>query len=127
MSYAEDVASCDGLNPTYLSELSCRVPILTLKVMPFALEWGTDVYAKIIATNIYGDSLMSEAGNGARILTVPDSPVGFADVTSITNANQIGLSWTDAAENGGTPIIDYTLQYDQGSGVWITLASRITS
>jgi Nif-specific regulatory protein len=29
--------------------------------------------------------------------------------------------------NGGTLIIDYTLQYDQGSGVWITLASRITT
>jgi len=55
--------------------------------MPFALAWGSDVYAKIIATNIYGDSLMSEAGNGARILTVPDSPVSFADVPSITNAN----------------------------------------
>ena len=45
----------------------------------------------------------------------------------ITLESQIGLIWIDGPENGGTPVIDYTLQYDQGSGTWITLKSEITT
>jgi hypothetical protein len=124
-SYSEDVVSCDGSDSTIMADLECAVPIATLKAMPFSLEWGTDVYAKVIATNVYGDSTISLAGNGARILSVPDAPENLADVAATTNANQIGLSWTDATEDGGTPVIDYTLAYDQGSGTWITLTSGI--
>jgi titin len=34
--------------------------------------------------------------------------------------------WTEGAQNGGTPVLDYTLQYDQGTSTWITYQSGIT-
>lgn len=82
----------------------------------------------MIATNSYGDSSVSVAGNGAIILTVPDAPIDLVDVPAITNANQIGLSWAHGAEDGGTPVIDFSVLYDHGgeNGVFVTLASGIT-
>lgn len=40
--------------------------------------------------------------------------------------NQIGLTWT-ASSNGGSTIIDYTIYYDQSTGIWITLATGVTT
>jgi hypothetical protein len=37
--------------------------------------WGDSVHAKIVAVNIYGDSIDSEVGNGAIIITYPDAPL----------------------------------------------------
>ena len=37
----------------------------------------------------------------------PDAPVSLTNVPAQTTANQIGLSWSDGAYNGGSPIIDY--------------------
>ena len=53
---------------------SCTIQVSKLRAEPFSLEWGTSVYAKIIAINIYGDSVISEPGNGAIIITNPDTP-----------------------------------------------------
>ena len=53
---------------------SCTIQVAKLRAEPFSLEWGTSVYAKIIAINIYGDSVISEPGNGAIIITNPDTP-----------------------------------------------------
>jgi hypothetical protein len=41
---------------------------------PYNLPWGSSIYAKLYATNSYGDSETSEVGNGAVILTNPDAP-----------------------------------------------------
>lgn len=53
---------------------SCTIQVSKLRAEPFSLEWGTSVYAKIIAINIYGNSVISEQGNGAIIITNPDTP-----------------------------------------------------
>jgi hypothetical protein len=58
---------------------------------PFSLDWGASVYAKVIATNIKGDSLESDAGNGAIIITSPDSPANLAEDSSIRDYTSIGL------------------------------------
>ena len=36
------------------------------------------------------------------------------NVPSITNANQVGLSWVKPGFNGGSEIIDYTILFDNG-------------
>ena len=97
-----------------MTSLSCQIPISTLITNPFSLPWGSSIYANIIATNSYGDSIVSDAGNGAIILTIPDAPTSLADVPSTTNANQIGISWVIGASEGGTPVLDYTILYDHG-------------
>jgi hypothetical protein len=53
--------------------------VLTLRTAPFSLPWGSSIYAKIIATNVYGDSLISQAGNGGVIMTYPDAPISLAE------------------------------------------------
>jgi hypothetical protein len=95
-----------------VSTLACSVPIATLKEAPFSLLWGAHIYAKVTATNVIGSSAASPVGNGAIILTNPDSPLRLVNNPSTTNAYRILVSWEPGVENGGTPVIDYRLWYD---------------
>jgi len=101
------------------------VPIASLTANPFSLNYGDSIVAKIIAINFYGESVESDAGNGAIVLLVPDPPVGLADNTAVTTAYVIGFTWNDGISTGGSPIIDYRITYDQSIGVYITLDEGI--
>lgn len=57
---------------------------------------------------------------------MPNAPINFANVPSVTLASRIGLSWTPAASSGGKPIIDYRIYYDQSTDTWIELAESVT-
>jgi hypothetical protein len=57
----------------------CLIPVSVLRTTPFNLEWGSSVYAKVVASNIYGDSLASSVGNGAIITINPDPPTDFIE------------------------------------------------
>jgi hypothetical protein len=46
------------------------------------LPWGSNIYAKVLATNIYGDSELSDEGHEAIILTIPDAPINLAETVS---------------------------------------------
>jgi len=59
---------------------TCTVPVSVLRAAPFSLEWGSSVFAKVVAINAYGDSLASVAGNGAVITTNPDQPTNLQEV-----------------------------------------------
>jgi hypothetical protein len=67
--------NCDGSDSVVMSDTKCTVPISVLRAAPFELPWGSSVFAKVMATNIFGNSIPSEAGFGAVIITKPDSPV----------------------------------------------------
>jgi hypothetical protein len=88
---------------------TCTVPVTTLTSSPFSLAWGSSVYAKLIATNIYGDSLESVEGNGAMITTTPDVPTSVAEVYADRTKSTLGLSWTAPIFTGGDVIIDYRI------------------
>lgn len=90
------------------------------------MYWGDSVYAKVKAINIVGESAFSEVGNGAFMITKPDAPVNLADNLPFTHKTQIALTWEDGAENGGTPVIDYRIQYAAGNGPYIVLVSGLT-
>lgn len=79
---------------------------------PFNLVFGDSIFAKVTATNFYGESESSNQGNGATILLVPDAPLNLADNPAVTTAYVIGLVWDDGHSYGGTPIIDYRITYD---------------
>lgn len=78
--------------------------------------WGASIYAKVIAINIVGNSLISDEGNGAIILTNPDAPTDLANVPAITASEQIGLTWNKGAADGGSPVIDYKITYGEAIG-----------
>jgi hypothetical protein len=90
---------------------SCSVLTSDLLAAPFNLPWGSSVYARITAQNIIGNSLASDSGNGAVILTTPDSPLSLANDPTSTLANQISLTWNEGSDDGGSPVLDYTVSY----------------
>lgn len=117
---------CDGTLAVVRDALTCTIQVSTLRAAPFSLEWGTSVFAKIIAFNNYGDSLQSEAGNGAVIITYPDSPLQLEEVVELRTPSTITFKWLEGFANGGTPVIDYRVNYDEAQGVYVVLQEFYT-
>jgi hypothetical protein len=83
--------------------------VSTLRVAPFNLYWGDSVYAKVVAINVYGDSLESETANGAIIITYPDAPLFLEEDINYRDWTTLGLKWKEGLENGGNQITSYVL------------------
>jgi hypothetical protein len=120
--YTIDLTNCDGTDSTIVTNTQCSIPISELRASIYYIEWGSSINAKVIATNDYGDSVESAVGNGAVILTNPDAPLSLSEVYAERTATSLGLSWSEGAENGGSPVIDYTVNYEVGnSGTFLEL------
>ena len=78
-TYAEDLINCDGTEATIMTDTTCTIPISTLKAAPYSLPWGASIYVKVLATNEAGPSPYSTPGNGAIILTIPESPQNLVE------------------------------------------------
>lgn len=63
------------------------------------------------ARNFIGYSPLSEVGS-ILAAQVPDAPRDLQNIVDVTTAVQIGLIWTAADFNGGSPVVDYRLWYD---------------
>jgi hypothetical protein len=64
---------------------------------------------KVIATNTYGNSDESLAGNGAVITTTPDVPTSIVEVYASRTKSTLGLTWSAPVFMGGDIIIDYRI------------------
>lgn len=64
---------------TSSTSTTCSIPVTVLRSEPYSLEWGSSVFAKVYAINIYGNSLESEEANGAIITTTPDKPTDLLE------------------------------------------------
>lgn len=90
----------------------CLVPISTLQASVFNLPWGSSIYAKVIATNAYGNSTLSSetpADRMAIILTNPSPPKGLEEVLASKTTTSIGLKWINGDSNGGASVQNYTV------------------
>ncbi len=67
--------SCDGASNAIVVNTQCTIPVSALRTAPFTLPWGSLIYVKVTAINIYGLSQASPIGSGAVIITKPDAPV----------------------------------------------------
>lgn len=65
---------------TSSTDVTCTVHVDVFRQIPYSFDWGSSIYAKVIATNIYGDSIESDEGNGAIITTTPDAPINLVEV-----------------------------------------------
>jgi hypothetical protein len=83
-----------------------------LTAAPYSLPIGESIFAKVSASNFYGESALSLEGNGAVVLLVPDAPINLSNAISVTTGYVIGFNWDDGLSYGGTPIIDYRITYD---------------
>lgn len=111
ITFTADTASCDGSDSTIVSQTQCTVPLTTLTAAPYSLNFGDSIYAKVIATNVKGDSIESDEGNGAIIIQVPDAPINLAEDTSLRTVTTIGLTWNSGASDGGSTILDYRISF----------------
>jgi hypothetical protein len=109
--YRIDAVNCDGSLDNIRDARQCTIPVTTLMTAPYSFDWGASIYAKVIATNVYGDSVESPEGNGAIIMTQPDSPANLQEVVTSRSATSITFTWDDGASNGGDTIIDYRVSY----------------
>jgi hypothetical protein len=119
-TFTVDFTNCDM---SYSTATTCTVPVVTLRTTPYSLEWGSSVYAKVIATNSYGSSIESLSGNGAMITTTPDVPTSVVEVYSSRTKSTLGLTWTPPVFTGGDMIIDYRISIAEQGGSYSVLES----
>jgi hypothetical protein len=124
-TFSTEPVNCSGSDP---SQLSCQIPATILNAAPFSLAWGDSVYAIVTATNIYGNSLASNEGNGGIIVRIPDAPLSLLEDETQRTATTLGLVWTNGVENGGLAILDYRINIAlESDGIYSVLASNIQS
>ncbi len=61
------------------------------------------------------------------ITTNPDPPSSLANNAALTNASVIALTWVAPIVIGGTALIDYRVSWDQGTGIYVVIASNIVT
>jgi hypothetical protein len=91
VTFTEHVADCDGSDPTIVANTQCIVPLAALTASPYELNLGEGIFAKVIATNVKGDSAASQAGNVATIIEAPDAPINLAENTLLRTPTAVGL------------------------------------
>jgi len=98
---------CDGSQTSIFEARSCAIPSTSFVSQLYGLQWGEKVYAKIIAYNIYGESVFSPLSNPTTLMYNPDPPVSLTENTSLRSFFDVTFVWQNGAENRGSPIIDY--------------------
>lgn len=111
LTFSLELSSCDGSDLGIIEQTQCTITQDVLKAAPFNLIQGNSVYAKLYVTNQFGDSLMSEVGNGGLICNVPTAPLNLANDATVTSYSEIGLVWEPCENDGGDLVIDYELYF----------------
>jgi hypothetical protein len=123
VNYLEETVECVGTSTDVIDNQICHVALDTLIVPPWSLVMNEEVWVQIIAFNYYGESLISDSGNNGLIKLIPDAPVNLLDDRSVTNDDRIKFTYEEGASDGGDPVIDFYIYYDQAtnSGTWVLL------
>lgn len=88
---------------------------------------GDEYNFVVESRNVFGYSQVTS--NQVTILQaqVPDAPISLENIVATTERTQIGINWSPGTFDGASPVIDYTVLFDQGTGTWIEHNSGITS
>ena len=87
---------------------------------------GTTYNFKVQARNIIGVSSLTSALSIVAAV-VPGVPTFLTRDSVNTTKTQVAFTWTAPTEIGGVAIIDYTIQWDQGTNSYVSLATGVTS
>jgi hypothetical protein len=93
VTFSQELTHCDATREPIPSALQCMVPKSYLRTDPYNLPWGSEIWARVTAINVYELSIVSEEGNGAVILTYPDPPEYLIEDWSVKTQTTIGLQW----------------------------------
>jgi hypothetical protein len=101
------ITFADGTSPTPLTTVT-------------GLTNGTTYVFRVRSMNVAGISAFSPATAPLLLRTFPDAP---PSISVTPGPSSVNLSWAVPADDGGSPISDYTIQYSSNSGlVWTTYA-----
>lgn len=103
------------------------MPVAAVRASPFSLDWGSSVFVRVSAFNIYGLSDASSEGNGAIIVTKPDPPTGVSEVIADRTGDTITLTWTAPVFTGGDAIIDYNIYRALQGGKFNLVGEKVAS
>ncbi len=79
---------------------------------------GTSYLLRVAAVNRVGTGSFATTSTAVTPATIPGVP---SSVIGIIGNNQVSLSWTATADNGGLTITDYTIRYSSNGGTsWTT-------
>ena len=92
---------------------------------PFGRDWGSSIDAKVVATNLYGDSLTSNDGKEAIIIIYPGAPLNLAELESVRTATSITFAWIEGEHNVGSTVFSYRVWSDNASGTLSVLDSKV--
>jgi hypothetical protein len=119
LSWQQDNTNCNGSNGAIVSARQCTIPVTVLRAAPFSLSNTSDVVARVVATNVIGDSLISTSSTTNANLPdwfVSGAPQSLLRDDVSTSQSQIVFTWSAPASNGGTPVIDYRIEWDNATG-----------
>lgn len=120
-TFIERKALCDGdaqATPKY-----CLVDMHDLRAAPFGLTYDTLIRAKVLARNERGWSTASDPNSSGARVQVEPSAVPTPTRGTETGPAQIQVNWSSLStpEDGGSPVLSYHLQYDNGTNAdtWV--------
>lgn len=58
-------------------------------------------------------------------MTNPDSPIDVKETTSSRTASTVSFTWRLGAGDGGSPVRDFRITFDQSTGVYVVLAQGL--
>lgn len=95
----------------------------TLTSAPYSLSLNTLIRAKVRAHNTNGYGSYSQPNIvGEVALTVPDIITDLAADPLTSDITDIDLIWSDPSNDGGSAILNFEIQWDQGIPTWTQLA-----
>jgi hypothetical protein len=87
---------------------------------------GKSYYFRVSALNSLGEGELSDPYLVVAA-TVPDAPILLTRNDDFTSRTVVSFTWAEGTGNGGTGVIDYHIQFDQGTGDFIEIGSYFTS
>jgi len=128
LSFAEEITHCDENDVSIVLDTKCSIPVPFLLLSPYNTVDGTPVNVKITAANILGEYAESEIGGGAVIFIplIPDAPVNLINNGDVANKVRTSFTKQNRANDGGKPVLDYRVSYDQCGIDWVVLASTLS-
>jgi hypothetical protein len=99
------------------------VPFSALLAAPFSIPYGLELQVRVFAYNSYGDSDSSQIAGNVVLVTYPDPPVNVRENPAFRGPTTIYLEWDHGPSDGGSPITEYDLYYDQGVLDYIFVAT----
>ena len=113
--FVERKALCDG--DAQAAVLYCLVDMHDLRASPFNLVYDTLVRAKVLARNERGWSTASAPNSAGARVQVEPLAMGVTSRGAETGPTQIDVYWSPLTtpEDGGSPVLSYHLQYDNGT------------